>query len=442
MSLVLWCELAWLPDGPARAVALELSGDRIVGVTAGAPRRGTVLPGLTVPGLVNQHSHAFHRALRGRPARAAGSFWSWREGMYRVASALDPDAYRRLATAVYAEMALVGYTAVTEFHYLHHAPGGRPYADPIVMDRALVEAATTAGLRLTLLDTCYLAGGLGRPPEGVQSRFADADVDAWAERASAVASLDNGDRVRVGGAIHSVRAVPRAALSAVAAWTRTGAGRERPLHVHLSEQPDENAACLAFHGRTPTALLDDAGALGPATTAVHATHLTDDDIEVLARAGARACFCPTTERDLGDGIGPAGALAAAGVPLCLGSDSHAVVDPCEEMRALEMHERLRHRVRERFTPAELVAAGADGATITVGSPADLVTLDTVSVRTAGARPDGVLLAAAAADVREVRVGGRVVVRDGVHQLVERPAADLAAEITAVTTRVEAAGVGA
>jgi len=428
---LIWCEQAWLPGGPAAAVALEIVDGRISAITTGAPRHGTLLPGLTVPGLVNRHSHAFHRALRGHPARAAGSFWSWREGMYRVAAALDPDGYRALATAVYAEMALAGHTAVTEFHYLHHAPGGRPYADPLAMDRALVDAAAAAGLRLALLDTCYLASGFGRAPEGVQRRFADADVDAWAARAERVATLDDGGGdqggcVRVGAAIHSVRAVPRDALPTVAAWARG-----RPLHVHLSEQPDENAACLAAHGRTPTAILHEAGALGPATTAVHATHLTDDDVARLARTGTRACFCPTTERDLGDGIGPAGALARAGVPLCLGSDSHAVVDPFEEMRALEMHERLRHGVRERFTPDELLHAGTDGARLAVGEPADLVTVDTASVRTAGARPDGVLLAASGADVREVRVGGHVIVRDGVHQQVERPAARLAEEITAL-----------
>ncbi|MEJ2889230.1 formimidoylglutamate deiminase [Actinomycetospora aeridis] len=425
-STTLWCEQAWLPGGPVAGVLLEITDGAITSITTGADRSGTVLPGLTVPGLVNRHSHAFHRALRGRPARAADSFWSWREGMYRVAGALDPDAYRRLATAVYAEMALAGHTAVTEFHYLHHAPGGRPYADPIAMDRALVEAADAAGLRITLLDTCYLAAGFDRPPEGVQQRFADADVDAWAERATLVAKLDDGDRTRVGAAIHSVRAVPRAALGTVARWTRG-----RPLHVHLSEQPAENAACLAAHGLSPTGLLDAEGVLGPATTAVHATHLTSGDVETLARSGTRVCFCPTTERDLGDGIGPAGALAVAGVRLCLGSDSHAVIDPLEEMRALEMHERLAHGVRERFTPADLLAAGADGDAIVVGTPADLVTLDTETIRTAGARPDGVLLAAASADVREVRVGGRVVVRDGEHQLVERPAADLAREIAAV-----------
>jgi formiminoglutamate deiminase len=323
-------------------------------------------------------------------------------------------------------MALAGFTTVTEFHYLHHAPDGRPYAEPNAMGRAVVDAARAAGVRLLLLDTCYLAGGFGAAPEGVQRRFADTDVDAWAARAAALAALDDGGAVRVGAAIHSVRAVPADALPTVAAWS----GREgRPLHVHLSEQPAENDACRAAHGRTPTALLDDAGCLGPRTTVVHATHLTGGDVDTLGRSGARACLCPTTERDLGDGLGPASELADAGVGLCLGSDGQAVIDPFEEMRALEMHERLRGRIRGRFTPAALLDAGTDGAAIEVGGRADLVTLDTASVRTAGARPVGVPLAASASDVRHVVVGGQVVVSAGVHQLVERPADGLAEEIT-------------
>ena len=291
------------------------------------------------------------------------------------------------------------------------------------MGRALVGAAADAGIRITLLDTCYLAGGIGAPLTGPQLRFGDVDVDAWARRAGLLAALDDGDRVRVGAAIHSVRAVPREAVPTLVAWARG-----RPLHVHLSEQPAENAACLDAYGATPTAVLDEVGVLGPDTTVVHATHLVDDDVARLARSGARACFCPTTERDLGDGIGPASALTDAGVALCLGSDSHAVIDPFEEMRALEMHERLHARVRGRFTPAQLLAAGTDGAALAVGAPADLVTVDTRSVRTAGARSDGVLLAASAADVLDVHVGGRAIVRGGVHQLVDRPAERLAVEI--------------
>jgi formiminoglutamate deiminase len=428
MTTRFWCEQAWLPEGPADAVAIDVDGGRITAVVPGAARAGTVLTGLTLPGAVNRHSHAFHRALRGRPAEGTGSFWTWREAMYRVAAALDPDSYRRLATAVYAEMALAGFTTVTEFHYLHHDPAGRPYAEPNAMGHALVEAGRAAGLRLLLLDTCYLAGGFGTAPEGVQRRFADTDVDAWATRARALTTCDDGAGTEVGAAVHSVRAVPAAALPTVAAWADQDA---RALHVHVSEQPAENQACLSAHGVTPTALLDRAGCLGPRTTVVHATHLTPSDVDTLAGAGARACFCPTTERDLGDGIGPAGDLADAGVPLCLGSDGQSVIDPFEEMRALEMHERLRDRVRGRFTPRELLTAGTDGAALEVGGPADLVTLDTASVRTAGARPLGVPLAASAADVRHVVIAGRAVVREGVHAYVERPAARLAEEITAL-----------
>ena len=240
--------------------------------------------------------------------------------------------------------------------------------------------------------------------------------------------------MRVGAAIHSVRAVPREALPTVAAWARG-----RPLHVHLSEQPDENAACLAAHGRTPTALLDEAGALGPATTAVHATHLTDDDVARLARTGARACFCPTTERDLGDGIGP-GRRAGDG-PACrcawaaTATPSSTPSRRCARWRCTSG---CATACGNGSRPASSWTPAPTARDIAVGAPADLVTVDTASVRTAGARPDGVLLAASAADVREVRVGGHVIVRDGVHQLVERPAARLAAEIGALHARAQEA----
>ena len=421
-----WCEHAWLPSGPARDVAIEVDHGRIVGVRPGAERTGTVLEGVTLPGFVNAHSHAFHRALRGHPSPDARSFWSWRDDMYRIAARLDPDSYRRLATAVYAEMVLAGYTSVTEFHYLHHAPEGRPYDDPNAMAHALVDAAAAAGIRLTLLDTCYLAGGIGEPLGPVQRRFADAHADAWVERVEPLVKLDDGDRVRFGAAVHSVRAVPESELSVIVEWA---AGW--PLHVHLSEQPAENEACLAEYGRTPTAVLDYAGVLGPDTVAVHATHLTGDDVHRLAASGTRVCLCPTTERDLGDGIGPASELHRAGVGLCLGSDSHAVVDPFEEARGTEMHERLAHRIRQRFSPAELLGFATDGAALAAGAPADLVTVALDSIRTAGIAPDGVLHAAGAADVRHVVVGGRPVVRDGVHTGVDRPAAALAEEITAL-----------
>ena len=310
------------------------------------------LPGLTVPGLANCHSHAFHRALRGRTQRERGTFWTWREQMYAVAATLDPDTYFALARATYREMAAAGITAVGEFHYLHHRPDGRPYDDPNAMGRALVEAAREAGIRIALLDTAYLSSGFGKPVEGVQVRYADRDADAWALRVGDLHALDHRADVVIGAAVHSVRAVPAEQLTRI-----REAAKDRPLHVHLSEQVAENTACLEAYGVTPTRLLHDAGVLGPGTSAVHATHLTADDIRLLGGSRTRACFCPTTERDLGDGIGPSRALHDAGAPLTLGSDSHAVVDLFEEMRAVELDERLatrrrghRHRPREPRVP--------------------------------------------------------------------------------------------
>ncbi len=276
-----FAEYAWLPDGLARGVAVETDGGGITAVTAGADAAGARrLPGVVTPGFANAHSHAFHRALRGRTGGAAGTFWTWREQMYALASRLDPESYLRLARATYAEMALAGVTSVGEFHYLHHGPGGVPYADENAMAEALRQAAAEAGIRLTLLDTCYLRGGLDgsgfRPLEGPQQRFGDADVDAWAHRCEA---LKPSEGMRVGAAVHSVRAVPRADLAAV-----RDAATGSCLHVHLSEQPAENAACEAFYGCTPTALLMAEGILGPATTAVHATHVTAADLRLLGEA--------------------------------------------------------------------------------------------------------------------------------------------------------------
>jgi formiminoglutamate deiminase len=411
----------------AERVLIEAEGERIAAVTEGAdpPPGATRLDGITVPGLANGHSHAFHRALRGRTHRQGGDFWSWRELMYQVAGVLDPDRYLELATAVYAEMALAGICAVGEFHYLHHDPAGRPYADPNAMGEALAEAAGRAGVRLTLIDTCYLRAGLdGRPLAGAQVRFGDGDAGAWAERAGAFRERPG---VRVAAGIHSVRAVDEAAMATVAAWA---ADRAAPLHLHLSEQPAENQACLAATGRTPAALASSAGVLGPRTTAVHATHLTDEDVTRLGASRTAVCLCPTTERDLADGVGPARALATAGSPLCLGTDSNAVVDLFEEARAVELDERLVTGRRGHHDPAGLLAAateggmdalGWDAGRLAPGRLADLVTVGLGSVRLAGARPaeavDQVVFAASAADVTSVVVSGRQVVHDGRHLLV-------------------------
>ncbi|SFC22871.1 formiminoglutamate deiminase [Nocardioides terrae] len=418
-------ERALLPTGVADDVVVEIEDGRFTAVTPLGPlveegrqaRLETTaaevrVPGLTLPGLANTHSHAFHRALRGRTQVGGGSFWTWREQMYDLAARLDPDTLFTLARATYREMLAAGYTGVAEFHYLHHQPDGRPYADPAAMSRALIAAAADAGIRLTLLPTLYSSSGFGAPLEPGQRRFGHATAAALLEL---VEQLKDDDTTRIGVAAHSVRAVAPDQLAVLAE-----AGRL--LHVHLSEQRAENDGCLAAYGVTPTRLLADAGALGPRTTVVHATHLTDEDVALLGASGTNVSICATTERDLGDGIGPARRLHAAGCPVTVGSDSQAVVDPFEELRAVEMDERLAAETRGHWTAAELLAAGTDhralgfgdAGAIEVGRRADLVTLDTASTRTAGtgAGAETAVFAAGAADVTQVLVDGRVTFRRG------------------------------
>ncbi|GAA3522609.1 hypothetical protein GCM10022234_18440 [Aeromicrobium panaciterrae] len=312
--------------------------------------------------------------------------------MYSLAGALDPDLLFDLARATYAEMYLAGIRSVGEFHYVHHQPDGTPYDDPNAMGEALIAAAREADLRITLLDTCYLAAGFGKAPEGAQRRFADRDADAWAARVETLARKHaDADDVVIGAAIHSVRAVPRDQLATVAR-----ALPDAPLHAHVSEQPAENAECVAATGLTPVALLAEAGAWTPRTTAVHATHLTTDDIATLGTHHSYVCFCPTTEAELADGIGPSVALRDAGARLTLGSDSNTVIDMFAEARAVEMHERLSTGVRGAWTADQLWLA----ATTTGHESLGLVVTDTIevvdSVRTAGAHE--LLWAATAADV--------------------------------------------
>ena len=410
-------ERAWLRDRFRDDVLVEVEDGRFTSVTTGAdPQRAIPVRGLVVPGLANTHSHAFHRALRGRTQRERGTFWTWRDQMYDVAARLDPSTYLALARATYREMAAAGITCVGEFHYLHHQPDGTPYSDPNEMGLALVQAAREAGIRLTLLDTLYLSSGFGVAPEGAQVRYSDGSAGAWASRVDAL-SVEG--HARVGAAVHSVRAVPASELGAVASWVG-----DRPFHVHVSEQVAENDACLAAYDVTPTRLLADHGLLGARTSLVHATHLTDDDIGLIGDAGAYASFCPTTERDLGDGIGPSRRLHDAGARLTLGSDSHAVIDPFEEMRALELDERLATQSRGHWHAAELLTAATtdghaslgwdDAGAIEVGRRADLVVVDPASPRTAGAGRDegAIVFAASAEDVQRVMADGRWVVEEG------------------------------
>ncbi|WP_277211175.1 formimidoylglutamate deiminase [Isoptericola croceus] len=432
---VTWCRRALVGGRFEEGVRIEADASgRVTRLTAGAGGDDAGLRlGTVVPGFGNAHSHLFHRALRGRTHADGGDFWSWREQMYAVAGTLDPDRYRALAVAVFAEMRAAGYTAVGEFHYVHHRPDGTPYPDH-EMELALADASEEAGIRLTLLDTCYLRGGLDRPLEPGQRRFGDGSAAAWLERWHRLRDR-LGDRrlVTLGAAVHSVRAVTEADVATIVAGLPAGT----PLHAHVSEQPLENEECLARTGLTPTGLLARAGALGSRLTAVHATHLTDTDVALLGGAGVSVALCPTTEADLADGIGPARTLAGAGVRVAIGSDQNAVIDPLLELRAAEAHERLASGRRGVFDPADLWLMGtAHGYTslglgdpravpgLAVGDHCDLVELDDASPRTVGSRPDQLVLTATAADVRTVVVGGRV-----------RPAPDVAALLAGALERV-------
>ena len=357
-----WAERAVIGGEVHAHVVIEERDGVITTVSTGvdAPWHARMLRGIVIPGAVNAHSHAFHRVLRSRTHRGRDSFWSWRDQMYAAAARLDPEGYHALARAVFAEMLLAGYTAVGEFHYLHHAPGGTPYTDANEMSHALASAAREAGIRLVLLDTLYLAGGPGVDLDATQIRFSDGSVEAWAERTS---SLSSDGLVTHGLAVHSVRAVAPDAIAVAAEVARE---RGAPLHAHVSEQPRENVEAVAAYGRTPVEILRDAGALGANFTAVHATHLTEGDIRDLG--GSHVCVCATTERDLADGIGPIPALREAGARLCLGSDSHAVIDPFEEARAIELDERLGSRRRGSFSGDELLAVMTSSSSSPVKVP--------------------------------------------------------------------------
>ncbi len=426
------CDLALVGGSVEADVAITVDNGIFTAIelNASAVQEATALRGLTLPGMANAHSHAFHRALRSRTHSDRGSFWTWRDLMYEAASRLDPDNYFQLARATFAEMALAGITCVGEFHYVHHRADGRRYDDPNEMGVALLSAARDVGIRITLLDTLYLHGGLDNrgyaTPDATQRRYSDGSTDAWLDR---VDDLSPTSGQRIGAAIHSVRAVDPASLREVAEATDE---RGWIVHAHVSEQRAENAQCLAEHGCTPTALLEDSGLVSPRFTAVHGTHLTPDDISLLEHAGASVCMCPTTERDLGDGIGPTASLAAQGIQMSLGSDSHAVIDHFEECRALELNERLRVEQRGIHSASELFEMATtnghrglgwdDAGAIERGRRADLVTLALDSVRLSGVPQDSALeatvFAATAEDVSHVLVDGRVVIEDHRHTTID------------------------
>ncbi len=283
---------------------------------------------VTIPAMVSAHSHAFQRDLRGIGERNDDDFWGWREAMYALADALDPDSMYAVALRTYTEMRAAGYGAVGEFHYVHHNPDGTPYDDPNAMAHAVARAARDAGLRIVLLPAAYTRGG--RP------RFCDADVDTFLARVDA---LPDGHGV----AAHSVRAVPESWLREIAAYSDA---RGIVRHVHASEQPRELAECQAEYGCSPIELLHRTGFLGPRASVVHAIHVSERDIALLADTGTTVVSCPTTEGNLGDGFPPALAYRDAGVPLAIGTDENLVLDPFEEVRELETLARREGRTRD------------------------------------------------------------------------------------------------
>ncbi len=321
--------------------------------------RGPVVTQAT-PGMPNAHSHAFQRGLRGRaerpgPAGSEDDFWTWRTEMFRLAETLDPAGMHTAALETYREMAGAGYSVVGEFHYVHHQPDGTPYAEPNAMAHAVAQAAIEVGLPIVLLPAAYNRGGWDGediPPAAGQRRFCDPDVEVFLARVDALrewASLRFG--VEVGVAAHSVRAVPEAWLEAIAEYSE----RHRIVrHVHAHEQRRELEQCRAEHGCSPIELLARTGFLGPRASVIHGIHVSDADIEALARTGTTVVSCPTTEGNLGDGYLPAMAYAEAGVPLAIGSDSQVRIDPFEEARELETGSR-----RERELRSGLLAAVGD-----------------------------------------------------------------------------------
>ena len=404
-----------------------------------------------LPGMPNLHSHAFQRAMAGLAecrGESEDSFWSWRETMYAFAAAIGPDELRAIAAQVYVEMLKAGYTQVCEFHYLHHQPDGTPYAQPEAMSLALVEAAREAGIALTLLPVLYISGGFdGRALSARQRRFGH-DVDGYLRLLQSLRRHEDSD-LRVGIALHSLRAVPPAALREVLA---SEAAQSGPIHIHIAEQVGEVQDCLASRGARPVEWLFGNAEVDPRWCLVHATHLTAAETTQLARSGAVAGLCPTTEANLGDGLFPLGEYLDANGVLGIGSDSHISISPVEELRWLEYGQRLRsgHRNIAARAPSVSVgdtlwraalrggaqAAGLPIGALRHGARADLIVLDDSSpllaARDRTALLDSFVFAGNAPLVRDVMCGGRWVVRDFHHHDEARIAARYRATVSALS----------
>ena len=396
------------------------------------------------PGLVNAHSHSFQRAIRGRTEHRTSAhrdtFWTWREAMYRAATRLSPEDIYHVARMAFMEMLLNGITTVGEFHYLHRAPDGTPYNERNLLAEQVVRAAHEVGIRIALQRTAYVRAGFEQPPNPLQARFITPRIDDFladteALRASLARRYPPG-LAWVSVAPHSIRAVPLPYLVEVTRYARE---QNLKLHMHVAEQPAEIEACEAEYGARPLALLHRRGILDASFTAVHAIHIAPPEIEALRETGAKVCACPTTERNLGDGIGPTEDLVASGVGICYGTDSNAQIDLLEDARELEYHLRLKLLQRAVLAPNSGIDALAarlfDNATRVGGEsvgapPGDYFTVDLNDPSIAGAGEDSLLshivFAAGRSAIRDVFVAGRPVIQDSRHPLQDEIVAQFAA----------------
>jgi formimidoylglutamate deiminase len=378
-----------------------------------------------LPGLVNVHSHAFQRVIRGRTehrtSASRDTFWTWRQSMYHAANAMSPEDIYRAARMAFLEMLLSGITAVGEFHYVHQ---------DLEVARGILRAAEELGLGVTLLRTAYVRAGWKKDPDPGQARFLTPDVDRFfADTDEMIAG-----GARIGVAPHSVRAVPLDYLREVAEYAR---GRGLPLHMHVSEQPAEVEASIGEYGLRPVELLHREGILDERFTAVHAIHITEEEARFLGRSSV--CACPTSERNLGDGAVPADDLFTEGARVCFGSDSNVQIDILEDARELEYHlrmnrleravlapdnsrEGLARRLFESATESGARSLLAPGGSLEAGRAADFFTIDLNDCSVAGADPESLLghvvFSLERTAVRDVCVGGKLVVGDGRDRLQE------------------------
>jgi formimidoylglutamate deiminase len=431
MTTTLDAAMLWTPAGWQADAGFDIDEHgRITAIDIAEP---TASARWIVPGIANLHSHAFQRAMAGmaeRQTHPADSFWTWRETMYRFAARFDPDTLHAVASQLYVEMLEAGYTTVCEFHYLHHAPDGRPYADPAAMSRALIAAARDTGIRLTLLPVLYMTGGFDGRALGERQRRFGHDTDGYLRLLDTLRA-DQNQSFSLGCSLHSLRAVPANAMRDVLA----ALPRDSRVHIHIAEQIGEVQDCLALRDARPVEWLLANADVDERWTLVHATHLDDAEVQGIARSGATVAICTTTEGNLGDGLFPLRAYLDAGGAWGVGSDSHISVSPIEELRWLEYGQRLitRHRniavrvdsssvgetlLRDVMASAARSSGQAIGA-LAVGDFADAVVLDTDAAQFAGVtREDAIdrwIFSGNRNLVRDVYVGGQQVVTEGRHR---------------------------